>query len=76
MKNSYSFWLTTKGIIAACMIAVIVYFLLTEHLAHTIEYLPYVLLLACPFLHMFMHHGHHHSDHSNHEDHSQHNTKK
>lgn len=31
------------------------YFLVTEHRAHAIEFLPIVLLLACPLLHL-MHH--------------------
>jgi hypothetical protein len=39
--------------------AVGVYFLLTEHRAHVYEYLPYVLLLACPLLHLFHGHGAH-----------------
>jgi hypothetical protein len=38
--------------------AVAAYFLLTEHLAHTIAVLPYLLLAACPLMHLFMHHGH------------------
>jgi hypothetical protein len=33
-------------------------FLLTEHRAHVLPYLPWLILLACPFMHMFMHHGH------------------
>lgn len=43
-------------------IAVAAFFLLTEHRAHLLGALPYLLLLACPFMHMFMHggHGHHH----------------
>lgn len=43
-------------------IAIIVYYLLTEHRAHVIEFLPYIFLLACPLMHIFMHkgHGHHH----------------
>ncbi len=41
------------------------YFLLTEHLAHVIQSLPYALLLGCVLLHGFMHkgHGHGHNDH-------------
>lgn len=35
------------------------YFLLTEHRAHVVPYLPFVLLLACPLLHMFHGHGGH-----------------
>jgi hypothetical protein len=35
------------------------YFLLTEHRAHVFQYLPFLLLLACPLLHMFHGHGGH-----------------
>jgi short subunit fatty acids transporter len=35
------------------------YFLITEHRAHVYQYLPYVLLLACPLLHLFHGHGGH-----------------
>jgi len=37
------------------------YFLILEHKAHLSGYLqfwPFLLLLACPLLHMFMHGGH------------------
>jgi hypothetical protein len=34
------------------------FFLLTEHRAHVFGILPYLLLLACPLLHLFMHRGH------------------
>lgn len=33
------------------------YFLLTEHRAHVVQFLPFVLLLACPLLHLFHRHG-------------------
>lgn len=36
------------------------YFLLTEHRAHVVGALPYLLLLACPLIHVFMHRGHDH----------------
>lgn len=35
------------------------YFLYTEHRAHVLGALPYLLLLACPLMHL-MHHGHGH----------------
>lgn len=35
------------------------YFLLTEHRAHVVQFLPFALLLACPLLHMFHGHGRH-----------------
>ncbi|GGX92619.1 DUF2933 domain-containing protein [Vogesella alkaliphila] len=36
------------------------FFLFTEHRAHVLGALPYLLLLACPLMHLFMHHGHRH----------------
>lgn len=40
-------------------LAIAAYFLISEHQAHFIQALPY-LLLACPLLHFFMHGGHGH----------------
>ena len=42
--------------------AVALFYLLTEHRAHLFGALPWLLLLACPLLHFFMHgrHGKHH----------------
>ena len=34
------------------------YYLLGEHRAHVFGALPLLLLLACPLMHVFMHHGH------------------
>ena len=34
------------------------FFLLTEHRAHIFGYLPYLVLLLCPLMHIFMHKGH------------------
>ena len=36
------------------------YYLVTEHRAHLFDYLPFVLLMACPLMHMF---GHGHGGH-------------
>ena len=50
----------TKWVFIA-FFAIAAYFLITEHKAHLSDllyYLPYLLLLACPLLHLFMHHGH------------------
>lgn len=38
--------------------------LFTEHRAHVLGILPYLILLACPLMHLFMHHGH--DDHEQH----------
>ncbi|NMG29965.1 DUF2933 domain-containing protein [Aromatoleum evansii] len=34
------------------------FFLVTEHRAHLLGVLPFLLLLACPLLHLFHHGGH------------------
>nr|CCD32034.1 Conserved hypothetical protein [Methylocystis sp. SC2] len=39
-------------------LAIAGFYLVTEHTAHLFGALPYLLLLACPLMHIFMHHGH------------------
>ena len=39
------------------------FFLLAEHRAHVLPWLPWLLLAACPLMHLFMHHGHRRHDH-------------
>lgn len=53
-----NFWLSPNGIAAIALIGALLYFLLTEHRAHFIYALPYLILLLCPVMHIFMHHGH------------------
>lgn len=60
--------------IALCgLLAVAAFFLLTEHRAHVVSLLPYILLLACPLMHL-LHHGGHgsHGSHEEHDDHEGH----
>jgi len=33
---------------------------IAEHRLHVLGYLPWLILLACPLMHVFMHHGHGH----------------
>ena len=35
------------------------FFLVTEHTAHVLGALPYLLVLLCPVMHLIMHRGHH-----------------
>ena len=45
---------------AALMVALIgVFFLLREHWGHVAGYWPYLLLMACPLMHLFHGHGGH-----------------
>lgn len=52
------FWRTRHGVGLLVMGAAALYYLLTEHQAHLASMLPYLILLACPLMHLFMHHGH------------------
>ena len=55
---SPGFWRSRYAIGLLVMGAVAAYFLLTEHRAHFFGALPFLLLLACPLMHRFMHGGH------------------
>ena len=52
------FWRSRYAIGLLVLGAVAAYFLLSEHRAHFFGALPFLLLLACPLMHMFMHGGH------------------
>lgn len=44
--------------VASVFLMITLFFLLTEHRAHVYGILPYLLLLLCPLMHLFMHRGH------------------
>ena len=54
-----SFWGSRYAIGLIVLGSIAAYLLLSEHRAHFIGALPLLLLLACPLMHIFMHHGHH-----------------
>lgn len=52
-------WLNSRRLIILCAaVGIIGATFLTGHSNHLIALLPYLLLLACPFLHLFMHRRH------------------
>lgn len=58
VEERRSFWRTPGGFVTLlCLFAVAAY-LFTEHRAHVFGVLPYLILLACPLMHLFMHSGH------------------
>jgi hypothetical protein len=59
------FWGSRYSIGLLVFGGIALYFLLSEHRAHFLGVLPLLLLLSCPLMHVFMHHGHggHHGDH-------------
>jgi hypothetical protein len=56
--STRNFWLTPRGIAAIGLVGAVTYFLLTEHRAHFIYALPWLILLLCPVMHLFMHRHH------------------
>lgn len=57
------FWRSRYAIGLLAFGAIALVFLLTEHRAHLLGALPYLLLVASLFLHVFMHRGHGSHDH-------------
>ena len=49
---------TRNGQLLLTVLAVAAIYLLVEHWAHALPYLPWLLILACPLMHVFMHGGH------------------
>ncbi len=55
-----SWWRTRTGIVVIGFALVGAFYVLREHWGHTRGALPYLLILACPLMHLFMHRGHRH----------------
>lgn len=63
-----SFVTSRTGLVLIAFLAISGALLLTEHRAHVLGALPYLLLPACLLMHVFMHKGHgghHHHDQHN-----------
>ena len=52
------FFASRANMVLLGFLAIAGYFLVTEHWAHIVPFLPWLLLLACPLMHVFMHGGH------------------
>ena len=59
-----SWFPTRSGLILVAFLAIAGFFIVTEHTAHVLGVLPYLLLLACPLLHFL--HGRHGGGHGSH----------
>lgn len=62
MSDLKGFLGSTAGLIACLAAAALGVYLLVYHLAHVALAIPYLVLLACPLMHLMHrgHHGHHH----------------
>ena len=59
VQQARPFWKSRGAIALVGFGAMAAFFMFSGHRAHFLGALPYVLLLACPLMHLFMHHGHH-----------------
>jgi len=63
-----SFWRSKAAMVMIGFGIVAAFFLVSEHWAHLYGWLPFLFILACPLMHIFMHHGHgSHGDHGDHD---------
>lgn len=60
------FWKTPLGWTFLGFAAVAAFFLVVEHTAHVFGVLPWLLILACPLMHIFMHRHGGHGGHGGH----------
>lgn len=69
VPEARSWYRSRYGLTLAAFLGIAAFFLITEHKAHVLGFLPYLLLLACPLLHFFMHgrHGNQHGGHGSQE---------
>jgi hypothetical protein len=57
-SQAYSWLRIPSRIVLLGFLAIAAFFLITEHRAHVLGALPYVLLLLCPILHLLLHRSH------------------
>jgi hypothetical protein len=48
----------SRPIVITCLAAFVAFLILNGHGDHLLSLVPLLVLLACPLMHMFMHHGH------------------
>ena len=51
-------WRSPAMVASAMLIQIIAFYVLREHWSHVVGAWPYLLLLLCPLMHVFMHRGH------------------
>jgi hypothetical protein len=57
-EHDSSAWSSRAKLAFGVFAIIAAYFLVAEHRAHVLPYLPLLLLAACPLMHVFMHGGH------------------
>ncbi|ACE99623.1 hypothetical protein IP86_17290 [Rhodopseudomonas sp. AAP120] len=57
-QSKKSFWISAPFLIALAIGGIALIALWPKHQGHIAIVLPYLILLACPLMHLFHHHGH------------------
>lgn len=73
MANKPGYWNSLHGFATILLIGAALYFLFVEHGAHVFPFLPYLIILLCPLMHLFMHKGHGHGHGDGESGHGEHN---
>jgi hypothetical protein len=63
MRNKIGYWTTLHGLATIALVGTALYFLLVEHGPHVLPYVPFLVILLCPLMHLFMHKDHSAHDH-------------
>lgn len=58
MATKPGYWTSLHGMATVMLIGSALYFIFVEHGEHVLPYLPYMIILLCPLMHIFMHKGH------------------
>lgn len=54
--------------IVIAVVALLLLYLWDQHRGHILGVLPYLIILICPLMHLFMHRGHDHHRHHQQDD--------
>ena len=66
-RGQQPLWRRPAGLAILTVALIAVFYLLREHWGHALGLWPYLILLACPLMHLMHGHGNHkHTGHANH----------
>ncbi len=58
LNRSAGVWNSRMKVAFIVFAGIAAFLLIAEHRAHVLPYLPWLILAACPLMHLFMHGGH------------------
>ncbi|NUZ08920.1 DUF2933 domain-containing protein [Piscinibacter koreensis] len=67
-RRARPFWRSTLALALLAAAAAVGFYLYSEHRGHLYGAWPYLFLLACPLMHLFMHKGHGQTGHGHPQD--------